>query len=59
MEPNRGIAYGASRLPNDAGLLFKVLGPETPVVREKVREFWSLTRRAVRGAEIPREFLWR
>jgi urease accessory protein len=59
IEPDRDIAYGASRLPNDAGLLFKVLGRETPAVREKVREFWSLTRRAVRNAPIPTEFLWR
>jgi urease accessory protein len=59
IEPDRGIAYGASRLPNDAGLLFKVLGAETPVVREKVREFWSLARRAVKNTSIPAEFLWR
>jgi urease accessory protein len=59
IEPHRDIAYGASRLPNDAGLLFKVLGHETSAVREKVREFWSLARRVVRNAPIPAEFLWR
>ncbi len=59
IEPDRAIAYGASRLPHDAGLLFKVLGPETPAVREKVREFWSLTRRAAKNAPVPAQFLWR
>jgi urease accessory protein len=59
IEPDRGIAYGGSRLPNDAGLLFKVVGHETPAVREKVREFWSLTRRAAKNAPVPAEFLWR
>ena len=35
---------GASRLPNDAGLIFKVLGMETEPVRAAVRAFWSLAR---------------
>jgi urease accessory protein len=54
-----GLAWGASRLPNDAGLVFKALGTESAPVKAKVREFWSLARRTVLGADVPREFLWR
>ncbi len=53
-----GLASGASRLPNDAGLLFKVLGMETAPVRAEIRRFWELARREVAGARLPENFLW-
>ena len=53
------LADGASRLPNDAGLVYRVLGMETDPVRHKVRAFWDLVRRTVVGASVPPEFLWR
>jgi urease accessory protein len=53
-----GLAYGACRLPNDAGLIFKVLGRETAQVKAKVREFWAVVRREVAGADVP-TFFWR
>jgi urease accessory protein len=49
----RGLAFGACRLPNDAGLIFKVLGRETAPVKAKVREFWSIVREEVTGARVP------
>lgn len=49
---------GASRLPNDAGLVFKVLGMETEPVKAKVRELWSLVRREVLGVPIPAMRMW-
>jgi urease accessory protein len=52
-------AAGASRLPNDAGLIYKVVGMETAQVRARIREFWSLVRAEVVGARVPREFAWR
>ena len=55
----RGAAFGACRLPNDAGLIFKVLGRETTQVKAKVREFWGLARKEVVGADLPAPFLWR
>ena len=55
----RGLAFGACRLPNDAGLIFKVLGRETAAVKEKVREFWSIVREEVAAAPVPPPFLWR
>jgi urease accessory protein len=55
----RGLAFGACRLPNDAGLIFKVLGRETAQVKAKVREFWGIARKEVTGAGLPPPFLWR
>jgi urease accessory protein len=52
-------AAGASRLPNDAGLIYKVVGMETAQVRARTREFWSVVRPEVVGARVPREFAWR
>lgn len=55
---DKEIAWGASRLPNDAGLLFKVLGMESAPVREAIRKVWGLTRQEVAGANLPENFLW-
>jgi len=55
----RGVAFGACRLPNDAGLIFKVLGRETAPVKAKVREFWGIAREEVTGTGIPPPFFWR
>jgi len=52
------LAKGVSRLPYDAGLLFKVLGVETAPVRDAIRQFWSLARQEVVGARVPDNFLW-
>jgi urease accessory protein len=49
---------GASRLPNDAGLAYKVLGMETEPVKAKVRAFWDLVRRDVANAPIPAARPW-
>jgi urease accessory protein len=54
-----GIAFGACRLPNDAGLVFKVLGRETAQVRACVRAFWEVARHEITGAAIPPPFFWR
>jgi len=55
----RGVACGACRLPNDAGLIFKVVGRECAQVKTKIREFWGLVRKEVTGADLPPPFLWR
>jgi urease accessory protein len=54
-----GLAFGACQLPNDAGLIYKVLGRETSLVKAKVREFWGVVREEVIGAGLPSPFLWR
>ena len=53
------IAVGITTLPNDAGLLFKVLGIKSESVKAMVREFVSRVRMAVKGKPLPEEFPWR
>ncbi len=53
------IACGITHLPNDAGLLFKVLGMEPGPVKKIVREFCSKVRMEVKGKPVPAEFPWR
>jgi urease accessory protein len=53
-----GCVAGASHLPNEAGLVYKVLGMETEPVKAKVRAFWDLVRREVAGAAVPAARLW-
>lgn len=54
-----GVAFGACRLPNDAGLIYKILGRETAQVKAKIREFWGMVRREITGTVLPPRFLWR
>lgn len=54
-----GLAAGITRLPNDAGLLYKVLGMEPGPVKAVVRRFCSEVRRSVKGKPLPEEFPWR
>jgi urease accessory protein len=55
VSPDEGWAAGASRLPDDAGLVYRVVGMESLPVRRKVREFWALVRPEVAGAPVPEE----
>lgn len=59
IDPGRRLAAGITHLPNDAGLLFKVLGMEPGPVKELVRHFCSSVRMAVKGKPLPPEFPWR
>ena len=59
VDQEAGIAFGTCRLPNECGLVFKVLGMETQQVKSKIREFWAVTREVVTGTKMPQEFLWR
>lgn len=53
-----GLAVGACQLPNDAGLLVKVLAHETAQVKAKLREVWGITREAVTGTRLSPPFFW-
>lgn len=53
------VACGATRLPNDAGLVFKVLGKESNDVKKKIHEFWSSTREVIAGCEAPNGWFWK
>lgn len=56
---DENLAAGISHLPNRAGLLYKVVGPETGPVKKLVREFCSKVRTEVKGKPVPAEFPWR
>lgn len=50
---------GVSALPNNAGLILRVVGIESYDVRAEVRRFWQIVREEARGRTLPEEFLWR
>lgn len=52
------VIAGASRLPHDAGLIYKVLGPESAPVCAQVRKFWASVRAVVLDEPIPPVPLW-
>ncbi|WP_241249153.1 urease accessory protein UreD [Rhodococcus sp. X156] len=52
------VVCGASVLPHQAGLVFKVLGTETEPVHAAIREFWRLVRHEVLDQPIPDKPLW-
>ena len=54
-----GWAAGASRLPNRAGLVYKIAGADSRRVRDKLREFWSVVRLEVAGAPLSDTTRWR
>jgi urease accessory protein len=53
------LATGLSRLPNNAGLAYKILAYETAPVAAAIREFWGSVRQTVRAAPVMEPFLWR
>lgn len=59
IDRERHLASGITHLPNNAGLLFKVLGMEPGPVKKIVREFLATVRREVRQRDLPEEFPWR
>ena len=59
IDREKKLAAGITRLPNNAGLLYKVLGMEPAPVKKLVRAFCSLVRQAVKGKPVPEEFPWR
>ena len=58
LDTEHEIAYGASRLPNDAGIIFKVLAMESAPVMARIREFWSTAREIAVDHKVPENFLW-
>ena len=57
LDKEADLAYGASLLPGECGLIFKVLGMTSESVRGKIREFWQIARKAVTGHDLPQAFL--
>jgi urease accessory protein len=55
----RSMAVGISRLPNGAGLIYKVLTNSSAHAKAKVRELCSMVRSEVKGLPLPEDFPWR
>lgn len=58
-DASRRLAAGITRLPNQAGLLYKALGMEPGPIKTLVRDFCSSVRLAVKGRPLPPKFPWR
>lgn len=56
---NSNLAVGISYLPNECGLIFKVLGEKTQPVKKIIREFGSIVRMQIKGKPLPEEFIWK
>lgn len=56
---DENTALGITTLPNNCGLLVKILGKQTSPVKEKAREICSIVRSVVKGKPLPKEFPWR
>ena len=52
-------ALAVTTLPNDSGLLVRILGMETEPVKKLMRKICSVTRSCVKGKPLPNEFPWR
>lgn len=59
IDEDKKLACGVSRLPNDAGLIYKVLGMEPGPVKAIIRNFCSTVRQAIKGKAMMPEFSWR
>ncbi|TWP25227.1 urease accessory protein UreD [Apibacter muscae] len=59
IDNEKQIAAGITYLPNQSGLLFKVLGMEPGPVKKVIRDFCSKVRLQVKGKPVPAEFPWR
>lgn len=59
IDREKRLACGITHLPNEAGLLFKVLGMEPGPVKKLVRGFCSTVRQKIKGHPLPDEFPWR
>ena len=59
IDRENNICAGITHLPNDSGLLYKVLGMEPGPVKKIVRNFASIVRQEIKGHPVPEEFPWR
>lgn len=59
IDRDENVAVGITRLPNDSGLLVKILGMEPGPVKKLVRGFCSEVRMEIKGKPVPPEFPWR
>lgn len=59
LDRDRHLSVGISFLPNECGLILKVLGERVQSVKRVIREFGSAVRMQVKGKPFPEEFVWK
>lgn len=59
IDRRRGVAVAILRLPNQAGVLFRVLGNESQLIKEVIRELASQVRLIIKGVPLQKDFPWR
>ena len=55
----RNLSLGVHLLPSGAGIVCRIAGRESGVVKHQVRELCSLLRQRLYGVGMPAEFPWR
>lgn len=55
---NDEYMVGLSRLPNQAGLMLRLVAKETHHIRSEVRQFWQLVRETVKDRTLPKALSW-
>ena len=53
------LMAGVTSLPNECGLIYRVMGYDSQSVKHAVREFSSLVRQTVKGYPLAADFPWR
>ncbi|WWO99205.1 MAG: urease accessory protein UreD [Candidatus Dasytiphilus stammeri] len=52
------LACGVSRLPNNCGLIIKILGRKSYQVKNQIKIFWKIVRQEILGINSTRIFAW-
>lgn len=53
------LAYGASCLPNNCGIIFKVLTTKSQQAKQAIYDFWKIAREEILQITLQAPFLWR
>jgi urease accessory protein len=59
IDTKQRLAAGVTYLPNDCGLLYRILGDDTGRVKRLIRQFCSQVRMQLKGRPLFEEFPWR
>ncbi|MGR5068143.1 urease accessory protein UreD [Vibrio alfacsensis] len=55
---DKSVYASISNLPNSAGIMLRVVGTESYLVRDQVTQFWRVCRKAIKKRDLPRKFVW-
>lgn len=55
---DKSVFAAVSELPNEAGVILRVVGVESYLIREQVIAFWQVVRQVVKQKNLPSKFIW-